>query len=142
MEMMVYLMSGGIGIPKSKFGLSRAAVYVGFKHNFKSKPFFYGFDSDATLGELHALGVAWVQTKWFTLSQHHKISHIEQLSGKTGIIGVKTKQQKADIKFEVYDKNGDEESSASKIDIPTDHAILTGDFEAKAKLVFFPGMKL
>lgn len=143
MEMKIMVMATSVGIPHTPIGISLgSAVYIGMRHNKKSHTYVYGIPQGPSIGKVESFVYGTAITKWFDLSDKQHITNIADLSGYTGAVSLKQSGIfKADVKFELYNKKGEEIGSLAKINVPCEKVALPHEFESRNIIRAMPEVK-
>lgn len=124
MEMLINIFGFGVTIPKTGFGLNVASgSYVGFRHNKDRPDKLLGLKDIVSLGSKSGTLVgSWVATDWFIVdvAKHSWAANTNWLIGKKAeieVIGTLIIHGTVDLKFTVYDHNGNADELLTKVDV-------------------------
>jgi hypothetical protein len=137
MEMKIQLIGAGLGIPKTKIGLSLGSgCWFGFRHTPKSPPIVYAVVEEPNIGENSGkLLIGYVQTNWFTLliDKNHVIPNIDKLAGKIADLSLDMKLKHADFTFKIISPAGDITHTITKADVAAS-GLLLSRYETRGEL--------
>lgn len=124
MEMLINIFGLGIAIPKTGFGVNVASgSYIGFRHTKNKPDILLGLRDIVSLGSKSGTFVgSWVATDWFVVdvAKHSWVANTNWLIGKKAeieVIGTLLIHGTVDLKFTVYDQNGNANELLTKVDI-------------------------
>jgi hypothetical protein len=124
MEMIINIFGIGVTIPKTGFGLNVASgSYIGFRHAKHQPDKLLGLRDIVSLGSKSGTLVgSWVATDWFVIdvAKHSWAVNTNSLVGKKAeneVIGTLVIHGTVDLKFTVFDQNGNASELLTKADI-------------------------
>lgn len=124
MEMKVVITGLGFSIPKSGLGLNiLGGSYIALRISEKTPQVLMGLTDAFSLGsKSETVVVGHIETHWFIIDpvKHNWLTNTNSLMGKKAeieVVGTLLAKGKVDLKFTVYDKNGNANELISKVDI-------------------------
>lgn len=124
MEMKVIIDSLGLSVPKTGFGLNLfSGSYIEFRNSKKTPKILMGLKDIISLGSKSGTVVlGHIATEWFFVDpiKNSWVTNSGALIGKKAeieVIGSIIAKGKVDLKFTVYDKDGNTNELISKVDI-------------------------
>jgi hypothetical protein len=124
MEMKVVISGVGAAIPKTGFGVNFiSGSYIGLRNSKKMSNILMGLADLISIGNKSGtVVVGHVATDWFFVDpvMHNWVTNTNGLIGKKAeieVIGTLIVNGNVDLKFTVFDKNGNTNELISKVDI-------------------------
>ena len=124
MKMKVIIDGIGLSIPKTGLGLNIfSGSYISFRNSKKTPEILMGLADVISLGSKSGtVVVGHVETDWFIVDpvKHNWVTNTNNLVGKKAeveVVGTLLAKGNVDLKFTVYDKDGNVNELISKVDI-------------------------
>ena len=124
MEMKLVIDGMGLAIPKTGFGVNiTSGCYIQLRNSKGTPVILMGIADGPSLGaKSGTVFVGHVETDWFFIDpvRHNWVTNTADLIGKKAEVeatGTLVAKGKVDLKFTVYDKNGNTKELMSKVDI-------------------------
>ena len=124
MEMKVVISGIGAAIPKTGLGVNiLSGSYIEFRNSKRIPNILMGLADAISIGNKSGtVVVGHVATDWFFVDpvKHNWVTNTNDLIGKKAeieVVGTLIVNGKVDLKFTVYDKNGNTNELISKVDI-------------------------